>query len=158
MSVDRDKLQEAWCGTGLTGSSSIQSRACRVSILPNIACFLLIPISDIYGYGKPFKKAKSYATMVPWEGGWSTATSIDKHLHRNLRGTVTSGFSTASYKQFEFVVFKNLDIYFQKLLEGPRDADGWAEPKDVNWWSMPFSFPSDLLSFPTFILTETGQR
>ena len=91
---------------------------------------------DIYGYGKPFRKAQSYATMVPWEGGWTTATCIDKTLHRSLRHTVVAGISTSSLKQFEPSILENVDIYFQKLLEGPRLDGGWSQARDMNLWSM----------------------
>lgn len=74
--------------------------------------------------------------MVPWEGGWTTATCIDKTLHRSLRHTVVAGISTSSLKQFEPSILENVDIYFQKLLEGPRLDGGWSQARDMNLWSM----------------------
>ena len=91
---------------------------------------------DIYGHGKPFRKAQSYATMVPWEGGWTSATCIDKTMHKSLRHTVVSGMSASSLKQFEPSILKNIAIYFSQLLEGPHLEDGWSQARDMNLWSM----------------------
>ena len=91
---------------------------------------------DIYGHGKPFRKAQSYATMVPWEGGWTSATCIDKTMHRSLRHTVVSGMSASSLKLFEPSILKNVAIYFHELLEGPRFEEGWSQARDMNLWSM----------------------
>ena len=74
--------------------------------------------------------------MVPWAGGETSATAIDKSLHKNLRRDFKSGLSASSLKQFEPAVIKNLDVYFQKILEGPRVSDGWSQAKDMNSWSM----------------------
>ena len=91
---------------------------------------------DIYGHGKPFRKAQSYATMVPWEGGWTSATCIDKTMHKSLRHTVVSGMSASSLKLFEPSILKNVAIYFHELLEGPRFEEGWSQARDMNLWSM----------------------
>ena len=90
---------------------------------------------DIYGHGKPFRKSQSYATMVPWEGGWTSATCIDKTMHRSLRHTVVSGMSASSLKRFEPSILKNVAVYFHELLEGPRSEEGWSQARDMNSWS-----------------------
>jgi hypothetical protein len=90
----------------------------------------------IYGYGPTFRKAQSYAAMIPWKDGWSSATSIDKNLHRALRSTMLLGFSPASLKKFEPAILKNLETYFSKLLHGRPENGGWALAKDMNKWSI----------------------
>ena len=92
--------------------------------------------TDVYGYGKPFRKAQSYATMVPWAGGETTTTAINKQLHKSLRHDFTSGLSASSLKQYEPAVMRNLGVYFQKMLEGSRVNYGWSQAKDMNLWSM----------------------
>ena len=74
--------------------------------------------------------------MVPWEGGWTTVTSIDKTMHRNLRHTTVSGLSAPSLKQFEPSILKTVGIYLDQLLEGPHFDGGWSQVRDMNLWSM----------------------
>ena len=101
---------------------------------------------DVYGSGKPFRKAQSYATMVPWEGGWTTATCIDKTMHRSLRHIVVSGISASSLKEFEPSILKNVGIYLNKVLQGPRSEGGWSQARDMNLWSMEVPAVFDKLS------------
>ncbi len=90
---------------------------------------------DIYGFGKPFRKARSYKTMIPWKGGETAATAVDKTLHKGLRQIVVSGLSPSTLKQFEPAVLKGLEIYFQRLLEGPPSNEGWSQARNMRVWS-----------------------
>jgi cytochrome P450 len=87
--------------------------------------------------------------MIPWEDGWSSATSIDKDLHKVLRRTVSSGFNSDSLKQFEPAILKNFNAYFTKILEDSRYAeDGWSALQEMNHWSM-----HNLERFPKVLLS-----
>ena len=74
--------------------------------------------------------------MVPWEGGETSATSIDKSIHRSLRHTLVSGMSHAALKQFEPAIHSNLDIYFRKLTERKAPDGNWSQAEDMISWSI----------------------
>ena len=74
--------------------------------------------------------------MVPWKGGETSATSIDKSIHRSLRHTLVSGMSNAALKQFEPAIHSNLDIYLQKLLEHRAPDGKWSQAEDMISWSI----------------------
>ena len=73
--------------------------------------------------------------MIPWEGGETSATSIDKSIHRSLRHTLVSGMSNAALKQFEPAIHANLDIYFEKLLERRTPLEDWSQAENMISWS-----------------------
>lgn len=85
--------------------------------------------------------------MVPWADGWSSATSIDKELHRSLRNTLLLGFNANSLKKFEPAILKQLDILMDKVLQGRKHSGTWGPAMDMNGWSMhiSFSYPRSLL-------------
>lgn len=91
-------------------------------------------VQAIYGHGAPFRKSKGYQTMLPMPDGWSTMTSIDKTLHRNLRRVFRSGMAVDVLARHEPAVVRNLEIYFGELLRD-RDAQGWSAAADMRIWS-----------------------
>ena len=125
----------------------------------SFVCCLFV-FTEIYGFGKPFRKSKSYGTMVPWPGGWSSATALDKNLHRDLRRNISSGFSHENLKRFEPAVIENLEIYVKKLTQWPCSVDGWGPPVEVHSWSTPsflskFYYPSSNRKSQTIGLHST---
>lgn len=74
--------------------------------------------------------------MVPWEGGETSATSIDKSIHRSLRHTLVSGMSVASLKQFEPAILENLDIYFRGITATLTSGKEWSRAENMISWSM----------------------
>ena len=100
---------------------------------------LLTAFQALYGYDSRFLKSPSYSTMVPWEGGWSTATVLDRDLHKILRKTVLSGLQPAKLKQFEEGIMRNLQVYMDKLSQAARQIDGWSEPQDMRRLSKTFN-------------------
>lgn len=91
-------------------------------------------MTAIYGHGKPFRKSKGYATMIPIPDAWSTMTSIDKGLHHKLRRVFRSGVTTDFLAQYEPAVLRNLIVYFSQLTEA-KDAEGWSAAGDMRKWS-----------------------
>jgi hypothetical protein len=91
-------------------------------------------MSAIYGHGKPFRKSKGYATMIPIPDGWSAMTSIDKTLHHNLRRVFRSGVTTDFLAQYEPAILRNLNVYFSELTK-VKDAQGWSTANDMRKWS-----------------------
>lgn len=73
--------------------------------------------------------------MVPWANGWSTATAVDKGLHRVLRKTVVSGLHAKALRQFEGAIHRNLNLYLMLLTEGKKDRAGWSAVRDMRLWS-----------------------
>lgn len=91
-------------------------------------------MAGIYSHGKPFRKSKGYATMVPIPDGWSTMTSIDKTLHHNLRRVFRSGVSAESLARHEPAILRNLAVYFSQLTK-TKDREGWSAAADMRKWS-----------------------
>ena len=73
--------------------------------------------------------------MVPWPGGWSSATAVDKSLHKDLRRNISSGFSNENLKRFEPAVIENLECYIKKLTQRSSSIDGWGPPIEIHSWS-----------------------
>jgi hypothetical protein len=91
-------------------------------------------MAAIYGHGKPFRKSKGYATMIPIPDGWSTMTSIDKTLHHNLRRVFRSGVTAESLARYEPALLRNLEIYFEQLTKS-KDSQGWSAAGNMRKWS-----------------------
>jgi hypothetical protein len=91
-------------------------------------------MSAIYSHGKPFRKSKGYATMVPIPDGWSAMTSIDKNLHHNLRRVFRYGVSAESLARYEPALLSNLEVYFSELTKS-KDREGWSLASDMRKWS-----------------------
>ncbi|KAI1357426.1 benzoate 4-monooxygenase cytochrome P450 [Xylaria arbuscula] len=94
---------------------------------------------SIYGHGKPFRKSKGYKTMIPIPDGWSTMTSIDKDLHRNLRRVFRSGVSSECLARHEPAILRNLKVYFSQLIRN-IDSAGWSEGSDMRKWNLYLGF------------------
>ncbi|TGJ81757.1 hypothetical protein E0Z10_g7012 [Xylaria hypoxylon] len=94
---------------------------------------------SIYGHGKPFRKSKGYKTMIPIPDGWSTMTSIDKDLHRNLRRVFRSGVSAECLAQHEPAILRNLRIYFSQLLQTTY-PEAWSHASDMRKWNLYLGF------------------
>ena len=73
--------------------------------------------------------------MLPWAGGWSSATCIDKDHHKTLKKTLQSGFNVNALKQFEPAVLRNLKRYLDRFGQQTADADGWSAAFDMKSWS-----------------------
>ncbi|KAI1170282.1 benzoate 4-monooxygenase cytochrome P450 [Nemania sp. FL0916] len=96
-------------------------------------------MSSLYGHGRPFRKSKGYKTMIPIPDGWSTMTSIDKDLHKNLRRVFRSGVTTECLVRHEPAILRNLKIYFSQLVQ-LTDFDGWSHASDMRKWNLYLGF------------------
>ncbi|CRG83867.1 putative cytochrome P450 4d21 [Talaromyces islandicus] len=99
--------------------------------------------------------------MVPWADGWSSATSIDKELHRSLRNTLLLGFNANSLKKFEPAILKQLEILMDKILQGRKDQGKWGPAMDMNSWNQWFAL--DMITdfgfgAPSSLLTNSADR
>ncbi|EFY88297.1 hypothetical protein MAC_05638 [Metarhizium acridum CQMa 102] len=77
--------------------------------------------------------------MIPTPNGWSTMTSIDKTLHRNLRAVVRSGLGADFLSRFEPAILRHLKIYFGELQKN-QDPDGWTAAADMRKWNLYLGF------------------
>ena len=73
--------------------------------------------------------------MIPWPGGVSSATALDRDLHRDLRRNISSGFSNDNIKKFEPAILENLEIYIRKVMHGPHSREGWGPSVESHSWS-----------------------
>jgi hypothetical protein len=87
-----------------------------------------------YGHGAPFRKSKGYETMIPLDDGWSTMTSINKTLHKNLRQTLRAGLGNDYLKRFEPAILRHLKIYYAELTKDKK-PDGWSKAANMRKWS-----------------------
>ena len=96
-------------------------------------------VIDVYGFRNSLQKADSYNTMNPWPGVSTSATTINKAQHKPLRRTVARGLSTANLVGFEGALNNVIDHFCTILLKGPRDDQGWAEPRNMANYSECFT-------------------
>ena len=91
-------------------------------------------MNDIYGFGRPVKKAQSYAPMVQGKEGFSTPTCIDKKMLSSMRDKLMRGLSPDNIQAFEPAVHNKVDKFVNLLQNGSgrSPSDKWTPTKDMN--------------------------
>lgn len=91
-------------------------------------------LQDIYGYGKPLRKAQSYTPMVQGEDGFSTPTCIDKKMHRTMRDKLSHGLANDKVLALESRVREKIDRFVTLLVDKPTNwsQHSWSESRNVN--------------------------
>lgn len=95
-------------------------------------------MTAIYAHGKLFRMSKGYVTMLPLLDEWSTMTSIDKTLRRNLRRVFRAGVTAENLVRYEPAILRNLMVYFSQLTR-TKDDEGRSTAADMRGWSMLFT-------------------
>jgi hypothetical protein len=84
--------------------------------------------SDIYDFGKNVKKSKSYKV----HGGKDNLLGLqDKARYSRKKRIYAQSFSDTAIRVYEPKFIENIDIFCEKMIDGPND---WSEPKDMSQW------------------------